>query len=293
MALLLVTPSHVISHPFAQLDFLHSPSEPAQVVEEKSMSFLHELLPKLCTLLHLTKSSPLGFLPDISCQKSGHPATLGGHLASFDLDDIITPKNIRDIIKTTTATINNVFLKSGIYKITNIFLYKMNIMSMEKQQYNGRINVMGGAETLSLHFQDKIPNNSSSFHEAMNGTYYDTTLSKTFFSLENQTIIQNGIRAGVYKMSNNTYIVGYQDDDSLKTIMRSIFLQNSTNLPNDIKGQIKHLNEIVLNYSIPQVYGEAQGYIKYKEDISTLPNPIARPVMSKPNNKQLEQKPWF
>lgn len=167
-------------------------------------------------------------------------------------------------------------------------------MSMSKQQYNGRINVMGGTgETLSMHFQDKIPTNSTSFNDAMNGTYYETMLSKAFFSVENQQIIQNGIRVGVYRMSNNTYVVGPQDDDSLKTIMRSIFLQNSVNLPNDIKGQISQLNELVLGYAIQQVYGEAQGYIKYKEDISTLPNPIARPVMSKQNTKQLELKPWF
>jgi hypothetical protein len=94
-------------------------------------------------------------------------------------------------------------------------------------------------------------------------------------------------------MSNNSYIVGYQDVDSLKTIMRSIFLQNSNNLPDNIKEQINKLNQLVLEYAIPQVYGEAQGYIKYKEDISTLPTPIARPVMSKENTKQLELKPWF
>ena len=117
--------------------------------------------------------------------------------------------------------------------------------------------------------------------------------TKAFFSIENQNIIQNGIRAGVYKMSNNSYIVGYQDVDSLKTIMRSIFLQNSNNLPDNIKEQINKLNQHVLDYAIPQVYGEAQGYIKYKEDISTLPTPIARPVMSKENTKQLELKPWF
>lgn len=164
-------------------------------------------------------------------------------------------------------------------------------MNMDKQQYNGRINVMQGKS--SLDFQDKIPVQSSSFHDAMTGTYYNTILSKAFFSIENQNIIQNGIRAGVYKMSNNTYVVGNQDVDSLKTIMRSIFLQNSNNLPNNIKEQISKLNQLVLDYAIPQVYGEAQGYIKYKEDISTLPNPIARPVMSKTNDKQLELKPWF
>ena len=162
---------------------------------------------------------------------------------------------------------------------------------MDKQQCNGRENVMEGKSALD--FQDKIPTQSSSFHDAMTGTFYNTMLSKAFFSIENQNIIQNGIRAGVYKMSNNSYIVGYQDVDSLKTIMRSIFLQNSNNLPDNIKEQINKLNQHVLDYAIPQVYGEAQGYIKYKEDISTLPTPIARPVMSKENTKQLELKPWF
>ena len=76
-------------------------------------------------------------------------------------------------------------------------------------------------------------------------------------------------------------------------IMRSIFLQNSTNTPNNIKEQINTLNNLVLNYAVPQVYGEAKGYLKYKEDISTLPNPIARPVMSTTNDKQLQMKPWF
>jgi hypothetical protein len=57
--------------------------------------------------------------------------------------------------------------------------------------------------------------------------------------------------------------------------------------------QIEALNKMVLEYAVPQVYGEAEGYMKYRLDASTLAVPIAHPVMSKVNDKQLELKPWF
>ena len=81
--------------------------------------------------------------------------------------------------------------------------------------------------------------------------------------------------------------------DELQIIMRAIFLQYSKNLPNDIPNQIKDLNKIVLDFSINQVYGEADGYMKYKRDASTLVVPIAMPIMSTTNDKQLELKKWF
>jgi hypothetical protein len=75
--------------------------------------------------------------------------------------------------------------------------------------------------------------------------------------------------------------------------MRSVFLQNSANQPNNITQQIAQLNKIVLEYCIQQVYSEAQGYIKYINDASTLVVPISHPVMANENDRQLELKPWF
>ena len=75
--------------------------------------------------------------------------------------------------------------------------------------------------------------------------------------------------------------------------MRSVFLQNSANQPNNITEQIVELNKIVLNYCIQQVYSEAQGYMKYINDASTLVVPISHPVMANDNDRQLELKPWF
>ena len=138
-----------------------------------------------------------------------------------------------------------------------------------------------------------MPQETFDYRDAVTGNWYKTQLSDVFFSKENIELLQNSIRAGVYKMSNNKYLIDKQDYDELKVIMRSIFLQNSKNKPDNITGQIATLNKLVLDYAINQVYGEAQGYIKYRYDISTLAEPIAPPIMSKLNNKQLQLKKWF
>jgi len=121
----------------------------------------------------------------------------------------------------------------------------------------------------------------------------DTNLSQTFFSQQNIQILQNGIRAGVYEKSNGQYTIAPQDCDSLKIVMRSVFLQNAANQPNNITQQVTELNKIVLSYCIQQVYSEAQGYMKYIEDASTLVVPIAHPVMADNTDRELEFKTWF
>ena len=75
--------------------------------------------------------------------------------------------------------------------------------------------------------------------------------------------------------------------------MRSVFLQYSANQPNNYQQQITQLNKIVLEYCVQQVYSEAQGYMKYVDDASTLVVPLSHPVMTSNNDRQLELKPWF
>ena len=141
---------------------------------------------------------------------------------------------------------------------------------------------------------DKIPANQCvTFRNATEGLWTSNSLSNAFFSEQNIQIIQNGIRAGVYHRSNGQYYIGPQDCDSLKIVMRSVFLQYSANQPNNITQQIAQLNKIVLEYCIQQVYSEAQGYMKYINDASTLVVPISHPVMANDNDRQLELKPWF
>ena len=154
---------------------------------------------------------------------------------------------------------------------------------------NGRVNIMTPPNPMSLY--DK-PVYTSNYHDAMTGTWEKSILSNTFFSTENQQILQNGIRAGVYEKSKGKYVISQQSDTQLKMIMRGIFLEQSKNNTNNIQEQIQELNKSVLNFCIPKVYSEAQGYLHYLKDASTLAIPMAKPI-HQTTKQSLEMKPFF
>ena len=159
---------------------------------------------------------------------------------------------------------------------------------------NGRVNILQPDTKKQFALYDKRPaHQPSSYRDALQGNWNDSPLSVAYFSRENIIILQNGIRKGVYDKSKGQYLVGNQAEDVLKVIMRSTFLQYSANMPDNIPQQIKSLNQIVLDFCIKQVYGEAQGYQQYLHDASTLAVPIEHPVLSSTEDKTLELKSWF
>ena len=174
---------------------------------------------------------------------------------------------------------------------------------------NGRVDIIGDKKkkfncnwyagcpkNAQFLLADKIPVNAkpSAYREALTGNWESNNLAIAFFSEKNVQMVQNGIRAGVYEKSQQKYLIGPQNIDSLKIIMRSVFLQHSKNLETNIQEQITQLNQIVYDYAIPQILGEATGYIKYKRDISTLAVPLSHPkYMSKAGTNKMEMKPWF
>ena len=151
---------------------------------------------------------------------------------------------------------------------------------------NGRVNILNNAPNSVFNLYDKIPveQNITSYRNALTGNLEDNMLSKVFFSKGNIIIIQKNIIQGVYSNSNGRYEIGYQDEDTIKIIMRSIFLQHAANNPVNITTQVEALNQIVSDYCIPQICSEAQGYMNYKNDVSTLAVPIRRPVSTYSNN---------
>ena len=167
-------------------------------------------------------------------------------------------------------------------------------MQMPKLSSNGRVDINGPRTQDLFQMYDKIPvSQCVTFRNPTEGMWDNTQLSNFFFSGQNICIIQNAIRVGVSEKSNGQFIIGNQDEDTLKIIMRSVFLQNAANQPTHIKEQVIQLNKIVLNYCIPQVYGEAQGYRQYIKDASTMYTPIPPPIMADNNDKELILKPWF
>ena len=165
-------------------------------------------------------------------------------------------------------------------------------MSNYMNNSNGRVDILGPIGP-QFSLADKIPlKHCASYRDALTGGWTDTVLSLLFFSKENIQIIQNALKRGVYEKSNKQFVIGQQNCDELKIIMRSVYLQHSKNLPVDIKYQISTLNELVINYAIKQIYNEAISYIKYKRDASTIQVPIHLGVNTSSKDKILELRPF-
>jgi hypothetical protein len=96
---------------------------------------------------------------------------------------------------------------------------------------NGRVDILGNNVMDRFHLYDKIPvpGGDNYYKTAMTGNWSNNPLSSTFFSKENIQIVQNGIRAGVQNKSNGRFLIAEQDEDTLKMIMRSIYLQHAKN----------------------------------------------------------------
>jgi len=177
---------------------------------------------------------------------------------------------------------------------------KQKNMILDMERYNGRVNIISQPDPNAIfRMQERISvkNKATSYYTALSGNdWEDNLLARTYFSAENIQIIQNGLRAGVYKMSKtagNEIVVPPQNIEQLSIIMRSIFFQYSENLGTDIRGQIERLNKLVWEDVIPRVYNESMGYLKYMQDQSSLVVPLEMPLHHDRNYKQLELKPWF
>jgi hypothetical protein len=140
---------------------------------------------------------------------------------------------------------------------------------------------------------DKIPvHQITTVRNPVKGIWEETTLSKVFFSQENISIIQNGIRVGVYKLSHKKYLIDNQDTEQLQLIMRGIFTEYSKNQKTSIREQVELLNNKVINYCSNKVFQEAQGYLKYLRDSTAPPDPLSYPTLTT-RSKQLEFKSFF
>jgi hypothetical protein len=156
---------------------------------------------------------------------------------------------------------------------------------------NGRLNLVDPVDHMTqfkMHEKITIKNSATNYYDALTGDLEQNVLADTFFSRENVQILQNGIRAGVHKLSQGKFIVPLQNIDNLKIIMRSIYFQYAEHYPKNIREQVEMLNQHVFKYSIPYVYNEAVAYLKYLNDQSRLVEPLNLPDKNERNHKSLE-----
>jgi len=196
-------------------------------------------------------------------------------------------------------------IETGLLNQVNYASQKWNSTTVEAtsrildmERYNGRINLMELPDkNIQFQMAEKIAlkNKSTEYRDSLAGILEDNLLSRVFFSSGNVQILQNGLRAGVYRMSGERkLVIAPQNVDNLKIIMRSIYLQYAEHREDiSVTKQVEDLNKIVLDYVIPTVYNETIGYLKYIQDQSTLVQPLELPKLVDKDYKQLELKKWF
>ena len=160
---------------------------------------------------------------------------------------------------------------------------------------NGKVNILQPNTNALFKLYDKISCDTkvTEYREPLKGNWDNNKVSLKFFSKENIEFLQTQIIVGVKNVSNNKILVGKQCVDTLKIIMRSTYLSYSKNDEQNLENEINYLNKKVLDYCVPQVYSDAQGYLKYLSDASTLVVPIDRPCKLDYKESSLSEKFWF
>jgi hypothetical protein len=140
-------------------------------------------------------------------------------------------------------------------------------------------------------FKEYHNDNSSFENEALKSNISSNQLTDVYFSHINIEALQEGIRYKVYVKSGGKHIIDRQSDIDLKIVMRSIYYEYSKNLPYDILGQVKDLNAKVIDYCVNNILSEINMYLRYRQDISSNPEPLARSLnVSSAGSKTLFMK---
>ena len=164
---------------------------------------------------------------------------------------------------------------------------------------NGRVNFFptssaGGPPPANAGFGYSQTPDALATVDLMRGNWEENPVSNAFFGMPNMDYLQKEIVRQVYEQSKGRWEIDPQDIDELKIVMRAMYYQYGKNLPTDIRGQVKELNDLVLGWTVPRIMREIDAHIYYINDIDKLPVPIERPVlMTKAGTKSLPFKSFM
>ena len=176
---------------------------------------------------------------------------------------------------------------------------------MENNIFNGRVDILSQNSSINYVNND---NYTSDGHDIMSRTMEHTPVSSLFFSRLNIDALQKGICNLVFNKSEGKYNISKQSEVELKIIMRSIYFDSlknqsqnlyvalfvNNNSENYVLEEVKKLNKSVLDWVVPRIITNLEQYNRYRQDISSLPNPIDRPTFtSTSGTKQLELQSFF
>lgn len=168
-------------------------------------------------------------------------------------------------------------------------------MLMQGAVQNGRVDLMSALPNLNIPaYQTRQTNSQNYSIEATYGQIAPTKLSNLFFCPANIDALQEGIRYRVYVETNGKYVIGRQNDQELKIVMRSIYYQYAKHQDNNELAQVRTLNAKVLDWAVPEVLSNLRQYESYRRDASTLPMPLEHAqLMTTKGTKTLEIKSFL
>jgi hypothetical protein len=118
-------------------------------------------------------------------------------------------------------------------------------------------------KTPFLLFQSHSEDYYSMSQDSLRGIQEESILSKVFFHPKNVDLIQKQIIMEVFRKTNGAYLIEKQNEEDLQIIMRSMFLQHARHIPDHIKGQIRELNNLVVDDVVPNIISEIKSHIGY------------------------------
>lgn len=151
-----------------------------------------------------------------------------------------------------------------------------------------------GTRQFVVHAEDPSVKRVPYAAQALTRVHEVTPLNAAYFSDRNVRYVKDEIRFRVWAKSDKTHVIEAPNDDDIKTIMRSYYLQYSGNDPNNVRGEIELLNERVITYSVDYILGEINMYLRYRRDQTNFPSPLANPINANlTGTKSAEFKAFF
>ena len=144
---------------------------------------------------------------------------------------------------------------------------------------NGRVDIQGKPFPVTdiPMFDERNNGNTLYKRTAVSAIYESTPVQRMFFGEKNIEHLQQLLRYNVYIQTNKKHKIGRQDDNNLKIIMKSIYLQYGKNINTNIKEQVDTLNNYVLDYCVPNIISNVEMHLLYRKQVSNLPVPLDHP----------------
>lgn len=134
----------------------------------------------------------------------------------------------------------------------------------------GRVNTNGKNY---FHNNNNCIINTENGDNIISRTYGSNELTALYFSNNNRELLQDQIKKYIYFNTESNYIIGSQNDDELKIIMKGIYLSNRQKLSFNINvyEQVKFLNKLVILECSKIIKTNLLQHIHYVKELNKKP----------------------